>query len=100
MLAWAELIPDHPVDPLDRQGIETEGQQLPVALFWRYQPRFLRRQRLVDRTLRGFDAGRMFSALPDFVWPTRPARARSGPCNAPHHEAHRALKEDFSRKIK
>jgi len=59
MLAWAELIPDHPVDPLDRQGIETEGQQLPVALFWRYQPRFLRRQRLVDRTLRGFDAGRM-----------------------------------------
>ena len=59
MLAWAELIPDHAVDPLDRQGIETEGQQLPVALFWRYQPRFLRRQRLVDRTLRGFDAGRM-----------------------------------------
>jgi hypothetical protein len=59
MLAWAELIPDDPVDPLDRQGIETEGQQLPVALFWRYQPRFLRRQRLVDRTLRGFDAGRM-----------------------------------------
>jgi hypothetical protein len=41
-----------------------------------------------------------FSALPDFVWPTRPARARSGPSNAPHHEAHRALKEDFSRKIK
>jgi hypothetical protein len=32
MLAWAELIPDDPVDPLDRQGIETEGQQLPVAL--------------------------------------------------------------------
>src|ERR1700694_4366934 len=32
MPACAEPILDHPVDPLNRPGIETEGQQLPGAL--------------------------------------------------------------------
>src|SRR6202048_4018395 len=32
MPACAEPSPDHPVDPLNRPGIETEGQQLPGAL--------------------------------------------------------------------